>query len=52
MSKRFRFLVILVLLAVAFSFLYPTIKWYVLIPAKDKQLAAGTRNQIKLYAER
>jgi len=52
MSKRFRFVVILVLLAVAFSFLYPTIKWYVLIPVKDKELAAGTRNQIKLYAER
>jgi preprotein translocase subunit SecD len=52
MSKRFRLILILVLMAVAFSFLYPSLQWYVMVPQRQKELAAGTRTQIRLYAER
>jgi preprotein translocase subunit SecD len=52
MSKRFRLLLIIILVGVAFSFLYPTIKWYFLVPQTKRDLSSGSRNQIKLYAER
>jgi preprotein translocase subunit SecD len=52
MSKRFRLLLILILLGVAFAFLYPTINWYFMVPAEQKQLSYASRNQIRLYAER
>jgi preprotein translocase subunit SecD len=52
MSKRFRLLLILVILGVALAFLYPTIKWYFLIPDNERELSYASRNQIKLYAER
>jgi preprotein translocase subunit SecD len=52
MSKRFRLLLVLVLLGVAFSFLYPTIRWYFFVPTNLRALSSGSRNQIKLYAER
>jgi len=52
MSKRFRLLLILILIGVAFAFLYPTIKWYFLVPAEKRELSFASRNQIKLYAER
>ncbi len=50
MSKRLRFFLVLILLAVAFSFLYPTINWYFLIPQEKKDLAAGSRLHIKHYS--
>ncbi len=52
MSKRFRLLLVIILMGVAFSFLYPTIKWYFLVPQAKRDLSSGSRNQIKLYAER
>ena len=52
MTKRFRLILILVLMALAFYFLYPTIQWYAFIPQSQKDLAAGSRTQIRLYAER
>ncbi len=52
MSKRFRILLVVVLVAVAFSFLYPTLKWHFLVPQAKRDLSSGSRNQIKLYAER
>ena len=52
MSKRFRLLLVIILMGVAFSFLYPTIKWYFLVPQVKRDLSSGSRNQIKLYAER
>ena len=51
MSKRFRLLIVLVLLGVAFFFLYPTITWYFFVPQEKKDLAAGSRLQIKLFSE-
>jgi preprotein translocase subunit SecD len=52
MSKRFRLLLILVLFGVALAFLYPTFKWYFLVPEQMRELSFASRNQIKLYAER
>ncbi len=52
MTKRFRLILILILMAIAFYFLYPTLQWYALVPASQKELAAGSRTQIRLYAEK
>jgi preprotein translocase subunit SecD len=52
MSKRFRFLLILILIGVVFAFLYPTIQWYFFVPEQKRELSFASRNQIKLYAER
>jgi preprotein translocase subunit SecD len=52
MSKRFRLLLILVLLGIAFAFLYPSLQWYFLLSPEVKQLATGSRPQIKAFAER
>ena len=52
MSKRFRLLLILILIGVAFAFLYPTIEWYFFVPEQKRELSYASRNQIKLYAER
>ncbi len=51
MKKRYRFLIILVVLAVGFYFLWPTVKWYFLTPQADKDVAESSRNQIKVYAQ-
>jgi len=52
MSKRFRLLLVLVLVGVAFYFLYPTISWYFIVPESKRALASGSRTQIRAYAER
>ena len=52
MLKRYRLLLILILIGVALAFLYPTIKWYFLVPEEKRELSYASRNQIKLYAER
>jgi preprotein translocase subunit SecD len=52
MSKRARLVIILAILGVAFSFLYPTLKWYAWVPQQKKDLAAASRTQIQLYAQR
>ncbi len=52
MSKRFRLLLVLVLLGIAFAFLYPSLQWHFLLPPEVKQLATGSRPQIKAFAER
>jgi preprotein translocase subunit SecD len=50
MSKRYRFLIFFVVMAVCFLFLWPTLRWYFLIP-KDKQtLALESRQSIRTYA--
>ena len=51
MSKRFRFLTILVFAAIAGVFLFPTIKWYFFVPQDMKALAASSRIQIRDYAQ-
>ncbi|MDR2952491.1 MAG: protein translocase subunit SecD [Treponema sp.] len=50
MSKRYRFIIILVLLAVCFLFLWPTLRWYFLIPKDEQALALESRQQIRTYA--
>lgn len=52
MSKTKRFLVVLVVLAVAFVFLIPTIRWYAMTPKQDQALALGSREQIREYSWR
>lgn len=50
MSKRSRFALILVVLAVCFAFLWPSIKWYFLTPKEDQALALGSREKIKDFS--
>jgi preprotein translocase subunit SecD len=50
MSKRYRFIIILVVVGICFVFLYPTIRWYFMVPKEDKAIALGTREQIKEVA--
>lgn len=50
MSKRYRFFIILIVLAVCFLFLLPTIRWYFLTPRDSQALAQETRQQIRTYA--
>ncbi len=49
MSKRFRLLLVVALLAVLAVFLFPTFKWYILTSDEMKVLATGSREQIKEY---
>ena len=50
MSKRYRFIIILVIIAICFIFLLPTIRWYFWTPKLDQTRALGSREQIKTYA--
>ncbi len=50
MSKRSRLALILVVLAVCFAFLWPSIKWYAITPKENQALALGSREKIKDYA--
>jgi len=50
MSKRGRLIVVLLVLAVCGYFLYPTISWYTFVPQETKELATGSKEQIKEYA--
>ncbi|HDQ14757.1 MAG TPA: protein translocase subunit SecD [Sediminispirochaeta sp.] len=50
MSKRGRLLVIVLVLVVSGIFLYPTFEWYFMIPQEEKELAAGSKTQIREYA--
>ncbi len=51
MKKRYRLLLVAVLMAVGFYFLWPSLKWYFLTPQADKDVAESSRNQIKVYAQ-
>jgi preprotein translocase subunit SecD len=50
MSKRYRFFIFLAVLAVCFLFLWPTIRWYFLVPLDKQTLALESRQQIRTYA--
>jgi preprotein translocase subunit SecD len=50
MSKRYRLAVILVIVAVCFVFLLPSIRWYFWVPKLDQTRALTSREQIKAYA--
>jgi preprotein translocase subunit SecD len=52
MSKRYRFVIVLVIMAICFVFLWPTIRWYFLIPKDRQEQALQSREQIKTYASR
>ena len=52
MSKRIRLFLVLLVLVICGTFLYPTFKWYFVTPERDKQLAAASNEQIKDYAVR
>ena len=51
MNKRTRFLVLLAVLALCFVFLWPSISWYGRTPKEVQQLALGSTENIKNYAE-
>lgn len=51
MHKRTRFIIILVVIAVCFIFLYPTLKWYFWTAKENKALALASREKIKDYSE-
>ncbi len=50
MNKRSRFVIILVVLAVCFAFLWPSISWYVRTPKDQQTLALGSLEKIKDYS--
>ncbi|MDR1596713.1 MAG: protein translocase subunit SecD [Treponema sp.] len=50
MSKRYRFFIVLLTIGVCFIFLFPTIRWYFMVPKEAQALALGSREQIKIYA--
>jgi len=50
MTKRGRLIVVLLVLIVGGYFLYPTFSWYFFVPQETKDLAAGSKEQIKEYA--
>ncbi|MDR0316623.1 MAG: protein translocase subunit SecD [Treponema sp.] len=52
MSKRYRFIIIMAIMAICFVFLWPTIRWYFLIPRDQQSLALESREQIKVHASR
>ena len=49
MNKRSRFIIILVVLAVCFAFLWPSISWYARTPKDQQTLALGSLEKIKDY---
>ena len=51
MNKRTRLLVLLAVIALCFVFLWPSISWYARTPKELQQLALGSNENIKSYAE-
>ncbi|MFA6365883.1 MAG: protein translocase subunit SecD [Candidatus Hydrogenedentales bacterium] len=52
MSKIRRLIIVLLVVAVSFAFLFPTIQWYALTPKEDQATAVGSREQIRDYSRR
>jgi len=52
MSKIRRLIIVLLVFAVSFAFLFPTIQWYALTPKEDQATAVGSREQIRDYSRR
>ncbi len=52
MSKRLRFVLVLAMMGVAVAFLMPSIRWYAFISPEQKQLATGSRFEIREWALR
>ena len=51
MNKRTRLLVLLAVIALCFVFLWPSISWYGRTPKEVQQLALGSTENIKNFAE-
>jgi preprotein translocase subunit SecD len=52
MSKRYRFLIVLLTMVICFVFLLPSIRWYFMVPKEQQTLALESRDQIKNYSSR
>ncbi|MCL2763072.1 MAG: protein translocase subunit SecD [Treponema sp.] len=52
MSKRYRLAIVTVIMAICFVFLWPTLRWYFLVPRDQQAIALESREQIKTYASR
>ncbi len=50
MKKRDRLIIVLLVLLMCGYFLYPTFKWYTIVPQETKDLASGSNEQIREYA--
>ncbi|MGE0074576.1 MAG: protein translocase subunit SecD [Sphaerochaetaceae bacterium] len=50
MKKRGRLFIVLLVVVVCGIFLFPTIKWYTMVPQETKDLATGSKIQIREYA--
>ena len=50
MSKRYRLVVILVVILICFAFLLPSVRWYFWIPKLEQTRALASRQEIKTYA--
>jgi len=51
MSKRLRVTLVLALIGVGLTFIYPTLQWYYRIPEEKKIQAGSSREQIREYAQ-
>jgi preprotein translocase subunit SecD len=51
MKKRYRLLLTVALMAVGFYFLWPSLRWYFIVPLSEKSIAESSRNQIRVYAQ-
>jgi preprotein translocase subunit SecD len=47
MSKRYRFFIVLITMAICFVFLLPSIRWYFMVPKDQQAQALKSREQIK-----
>ncbi|MDD3823253.1 MAG: protein translocase subunit SecD [Sphaerochaetaceae bacterium] len=50
MKKRGRLFIVLLVAVICGIFLYPTVKWYGFVPQETKDLATGSKLQIREYA--
>ena len=50
MSKRSRFFIVLLVLVIGGFFLYPTWNWYFMVQQDKKEIALGSKEQIRNYA--
>ncbi|MCL2412377.1 MAG: protein translocase subunit SecD, partial [Treponema sp.] len=50
MSKRYRFIILILVLGVCFVFLWPTIRWHFFIPREDQALALESRERIRAFS--
>ncbi len=51
MTKRFRFILLLVCIAIGGVFIYPTVQWYFFTSAEDQELAMAARPEVREYAQ-